>query len=201
MEMRAVFAGFLAYLLGNFSSAYVLGRIVKKQDIRDFGSGNAGATNAGRTFGKQMGVATLALDMIKGMAAVFLGGLIFGEQGRFIGAIFVVIGHVWPVVLGFRGGKGVATSAGALVALDYRLLFVLLGVFILVAILTRIVSLSSIAAAVTAPFATLFLHGKDNKEMVIAVVLLAAIVLYKHRENMIRILNGTEKKFIFAKKE
>ena len=188
----------IAYGLGNFSSGYILGRVIAKQDIRSLGSGNVGSTNALRSFGPKVGALTFLLDILKGVLAVWIGSKLDSALGIYIASVFVIIGHSWPVVLGFKGGKGIATSAGVLAYLDYRLLIVLLTVFALSFLLTKIVSVGSITASASAPIATFLLH-RGNTAMIATIAILAGITLYRHRSNMGRLLRGEGKKIIGGK--
>lgn len=191
--MDVVLLCILCYSIGTFSPGYILGKLFKNKDIRKHGSGSSGATNAVRTFGWKFGLATLVLDMLKGILAVKIGELLLGSEGMLIGGGAVVVGHVWPVFLNFKGGKGVATSAGVIVAIDYKLLLLLLSVFIVVFIATKIVSLSSITAAISLPIIYLIVnHLQLNWPKFIALILLSAIVIYRHHENIVRILQGKE---------
>ncbi|HSH36477.1 glycerol-3-phosphate acyltransferase, partial [Schnuerera sp.] len=115
--MKVLLVICFAYLLGSFSSAYVLGKILMKTDIRAHGSGNAGTTNALRVFGKKVGALTFILDILKGVLAVYIGSMIMNYNGKLIAGIFVVIGHNWPIFFKFKGGRGIATSFGVLLSL------------------------------------------------------------------------------------
>ena len=106
-----------SYFIGNFSSAFILGKVFKNKDIRDHGSGNAGATNALRVFGLKLGLGAFVLDILKGIIAVNIGNYYLGYNGALIAGIFVVIGHDWPLFLKFKGGKGIATSLGVMLYL------------------------------------------------------------------------------------
>lgn len=139
--MKVVITILLSYLLGCFSSAYVLGKLTKNIDIREYGSGNAGATNALRVLGKKLGALTFLLDILKGILAVVIGKYLLGLDGGLLASIFVVLGHNFPVFLNFKGGKGVATSLGVLMILNWKIGLVCLIVGVTVIILTRYVSL------------------------------------------------------------
>jgi acyl phosphate:glycerol-3-phosphate acyltransferase len=184
-----------AYLLGSVSFSYWIVRLVKGADVRAVGSGNAGATNVMRAAGKGPAIAALILDILKGVAAVVVARAA-GAPPPVVGgaAVAVVLGHVFPVFLGFRGGKGVATSAGAMAALDPLALGLAVVVFAAVVGWKRYVSLGSMAAAAAFPvFVLLFgRRCEGDVSLVVAAGLIAALVLYKHRGNWRRLRTGVE---------
>ena len=190
--MRILITISLAYLIGCFSSAYFLGKMSKNIDIRNYGSGNAGATNALRVLGKKMGALTFLLDIIKGVVAVLVGRAILGFNGSLLGAIFVVLGHNYPVFLGFKGGKGVATSFGVLLLLNWKAALLCLIVAGSIIIFTKYVSLGSIAASVFAPFAMVITLESINKYLYITTWILAALSIYRHKANILRLCRGEE---------
>ncbi len=187
------------YLIGSLSFSILLSRSQYKDDIRNYGSGNAGMTNMLRTFGKWAAVVVFAGDFLKGLAAVLLGGAIGGEAGALLAGFFAVVGHVFPLYFHFRGGKGVATSAGVILGLHPLVLLVLGSVFLLVLFLSRIVSLSSICAAVSYPITALLLR-LPRPELLLSVVL-AALVIWLHRANIGRLMRGEEHRFGVKKKD
>ncbi len=190
--MRILITISLAYLIGCFSSAYFLGKMSKNIDIRNYGSGNAGATNALRVLGKKMGALTFLLDIIKGVVAVLVGRAILGFNGSLLGAIFVVLGHNYPIFLGFKGGKGVATSFGVLLLLNWKAALLCLIVAGSIIIFTKYVSLGSIAASVFAPFAMVITLESINKYLYITTWILAALSIYRHKANILRLCRGEE---------
>lgn len=190
--MRTLITISLAYLIGCFSSAYFLGKVSKNIDIRNYGSGNAGATNALRVLGKKMGALTFLLDILKGVIAVLVGRSILGFNGSLLGAIFVVLGHNYPVFLGFKGGKGVATSFGVLLLLNWKAALLCLIVAGSIIIFTKYVSLGSIAASVFAPFAMVITLESVNKYLYITTWILAALSIYRHKANILRLCRGEE---------
>lgn len=190
--MRAFIVMLLSYIIGSFSSAYVIGKTSKNIDIRSYGSGNAGATNALRVLGKKMGALTFFMDFIKGIIAVFIGNAIFGFTGSLLAGVFVVLGHNWPVFLGFKGGKGVATSFGVLLVLNWQtaLLCFLIGTIVI--IVTRYVSLGSIVAAIVAPIIIVLTTQSIDKYLYITIVILALLSVSRHKANILRLCKGEE---------
>ena len=196
--MRMLFGVIASYLLGSIPTAYIFGRVLKGLDIRRHGSGNMGATNVFRVLGKGPGVAVLILDILKGVLAVTLVGdwLQFSADQRLLLAVGAVSGHNWTVFLRFKGGKGIATSLGALIGLAMAiaplrpLLLTTLGIWLGCFLGTGIVSLSSIAAAVLLPF--LMLATGQTVAVISLGVLLAVFVVIRHRPNIRRLLNGQE---------
>lgn len=190
-----------AYLLGSIPTGYLLVRAFRHQDIRTVGSGNIGATNVMRSGGKALGAATFLLDVLKGAAAVWLGALGFRYLGmaalprdvEALAALFAVIGHMFPVWLGFRGGKGVATGFGVfLVAAPWAALAAI-GVFAVVLAISRFVSLSSIVGAASFPvFAWFMVQGYRPPFFMGVQIAVALLIILKHHQNIRRLLAGTE---------
>ena len=180
----------LCYLIGNLSPSYLLVKYIKKTDIREFGSGNAGATNVGRILGMKAAIGVFILDVIKGVAAVMIGRWLGGELGGIMGALGVVLGHNFPIMLGLRGGKGVATTTGVVLALSPVLFFIIIGIFLLTVVITRFVSVGSMVMGLFLPF-VLFLSQRHSPEVILGIVL-CALILFRHRENIQRLLSGTE---------
>ena len=191
-----------AYLLGSIPFGYILVRLFLHQDIRATGSGNIGATNVARSGARGLGMATLALDALKGAAAVLLakhlapGNLDIAA----LAAVFAILGHVFPIWLGFKGGKGVATALGVYLALSWPTALASLAVFIIALILTKYVSLASILGALVLPiFFMLFVP--DRSPIVIpSVLFISLLVILKHHMNIARLKSGTESKFGSKKK-
>jgi glycerol-3-phosphate acyltransferase PlsY len=195
----------LAYLLGSIPFGYVLVRCFRKEDIRTKGSGNIGATNVVRSGAKGLGALTFLLDALKGYAAVIAGVWVLhlqvlapvpAQNATALAAFFAIIGHIFPVWLGFKGGKGVATALGVFLAVAWLPALASLGVFILAFALSRYVSLASLLAAVAFPvFAFLLHHDAYNTWMIAVVLIMPAIVIVKHHQNIGRLLQGTEYRF------
>ncbi|ALP03758.1 glycerol-3-phosphate 1-O-acyltransferase PlsY [Clostridioides difficile] len=193
----------VAYLLGNISTSYIVAKRIAGVDIRTQGSGNAGSTNVLRTLGKRAGAMTFLGDVLKGVMAVLISEFAARLVGidtllaGYLAVICVVAGHNWPAVLGFRGGKGVATSLGAMLAVNPVITLICLAVFILVVAITKYVSLGSVVGIGCSP---IFMIMVKNKAGLIVALFLTASVIYNHRANIKRLLNGTERK-IGQKKE
>lgn len=190
--MKEVFLVVLCYFIGAIPFSYLSVRISKGFDIRKRGSGNVGTTNVLRTAGKGTAIAALAGDLLKGVLAAWLGLHFGGETLAAICALAAVAGHCWPVFLGFKGGKGVATSAGIALLLMTKMALILVLIFILIVIISRYVSLASITVAALLPLAALLLH-KPNPLLIMCFII-AILVIYKHRENIERLRGGTEGK-------
>ncbi|CAN5626916.1 glycerol-3-phosphate 1-O-acyltransferase PlsY [soil metagenome] len=193
-----------AYLAGSFPTGYIAGR-AKGVDLRKEGSGNIGATNALRVLGKKMGYLVFAGDALKGALGVTLGFLIAAQldpsrhtQAGVLAAIFTVIGHNYPVWLNFQGGKGISTSAGIMIAL-FPIWVFLSGLVAWMALFfaTRYVSVASIAASIALPAssAVLLMMGRCDPLLVVVATAMCLLALYRHKENIQRLLAGTEKKF------
>ncbi len=187
----------IAYLLGSIPFGYLLVRIVRKQDIRATGSGNIGATNVIRSGAKWLGIATLLLDTGKAYAAVVLARRIGGGDYRIevAAAIAAVLGHVFPVWLRFRGGKGVASGLGVFLALAPWAGLCGLGVFLAVVLASRYVSLASIVATALMPIFALHFAPVHTPPVVAGFSFIAILLIVKHHQNIARLLNGTENRF------
>ncbi len=211
MVILYLIVGAVAYLLGSIPFGYLLVRIFRGEDIRQTGSGNIGATNVARSGAKGLGIATLVLDALKGALAVWLAAVLAGSKYNLCGdfvvsgcvpalrlmawaALLAVLGHVFPVWLKFKGGKGVATALGVFCVLFPKAILVALAVFIVVVVLTRYVSLGSILGAITFPVAAYFLQNTDSLSLLLASAV-SFIVIVKHRQNIGRLISGTESRF------
>lgn len=210
----------LAYLVGAIPTSIIVSKAVKGIDIRQHGSGNAGGTNVMRVLGWKHGVMVILLDALKGVLAVVViarlhyGGLPFANVSPFddftlvqiIAGISAVIGHIWTVFAGFKGGKGIATALGMLLMIVTIDMLIAVGVFLIVVTLSRYVSLGSIVAAASVPLTMIFreniLHDSiiGYNTLLPFVIAVSLLVIYTHRKNVVRILNGTENKLSFKKK-
>lgn len=195
------------YLLGSINFAIITTKVKVHEDIRDHGSGNAGMTNVLRTLGKAPAAIVLVGDFLKGAAAVgfglLLGLWLMGPEvcrlGGYIGCLFALFGHLFPVFHQFKGGKGILVSAGAVLVLDPIIFCVVVLTFAIVVALSKTVSLASISAAVVLPVSMLVLrllqNGQDIIFEVVFCCVIAALVIVMHRQNIVRLVHGTENKF------
>lgn len=183
----------LCYLLGNFNAAYIYGKITKKTDIRQHGSGNAGTTNAIRVMGKKAGFIVFASDFLKGLIAVLLAGALSdGKYAQAIAALAVIIGHNWPMFLKFKGGKGVATLIGAYAILAPVPLLIALVIALIIIYFTKWVSLASLCGILSILIILLIMQGLSTNS--ILTLIIAAISIFQHRQNIKRIFKGQENK-------
>lgn len=204
MSLASVWVGVISYLLGSIPTGYLLVRAFRKQDIRTVGSGNIGTTNVIRTGSKGLGAATFVLDAGKGAAAVLLGAYVFApmlpgwppRNVEALAALCAVIGHMFPLWLRFKGGRGVATGFGVfLVAAPWAAL-ASITLFALVTWLTRYVSLGSILGAASFPvFAWLTVRGDKPAFFIAVQIAVALLIIVKHHPNIRRLLTGTEHRF------
>lgn len=187
----------VSYFIGSISTSYIIAKRMMGVDIRTQGSGNAGSTNVLRTLGKKAGILTFVGDLLKGVVAVLIAKVIATiahtdvTTASYIAVVFVVIGHNWPIYLGFRGGKGVATSLGAMIAVNPVIALSCFAFFILIVYVTKYVSLGSVLGICTSPIIMFFI---GNYKGLAVTLFLSASVIFKHRENIKRLLNGTERK-------
>lgn len=198
--------GLIAYLIGSFPTGYIAGRL-RGVDIRTLGSGNVGATNVLRVLGKQFGYPVFVVDFCKGLIPVLLAGVIARrcEFAPFatdlciaIAGIFSVVGHSYPLWLGFKGGKGVATSLGVMFGISWIAAAIAFATWIVTFTISRYVSVASIVAAIALPIAMsilLFLHNLRSPVLVYFSSFLTAIVIVRHRSNLSRLFSGTEPRF------
>lgn len=189
----------IGYLCGSISPSVLLTKFAFKKDVREEGSGNAGATNVARVFGMKAGLITLGCDVLKIVVPMLIGMLLDGDRGVCVAGIAGISGHCFPVFFNFRGGKGVSVAATIAAFLGWEVLAISLGLFIVIVLLTRIVSISSIAAAICLFSTTLIFHG-DNIYKVILGAVTMVLVIFMHRENIKRLIRGEEKKFTPGKK-
>jgi len=205
IEQEYIFLIILSYLTGAFPSAVLIGKIFFKTDVREFGSGNAGATNTFRVLGKKAGIPVLILDIFKGWLAVnyifFISSLsnnldlVFEQQLVF--GIAAVIGHLFPIYTGFRGGKGIATLLGLLVGIQPAAALLSSLVFIIIFFISRYVSLSSIFAAIAFPIIIYFLSDSTDVSLIIFSIFVPLLALITHQKNIERLLKGEEVKVKF----
>lgn len=191
-----------SYLLGCVNGAILTSRLFYYDDIRKHGSGNAGLTNFYRTYGAKLALLVIGCDMAKAALAVALGSWAFSAiglssvLGKYFAAFFCVVGHMFPALYGFKGGKGILCSGTLLLCLNWRVALVGWGLFLVLWLTTRYVSLGSISAAISLPISTHFVYAGQGWVLLFA-SLISLLVLWAHRENIVRLLNGTEHKFKF----
>ena len=208
-----ILVAIIAYLIGSVNFSVIFSKKFAGFDVREKGSGNAGTTNMLRSVGKKAAAITLICDILKGVVAIGIA-ILFGyipemnkELLLQIAGVAVILGHTFPVFFGFKGGKGVATSLGVLLLSNWQIGLICLVFALVLMVLTRMVSVGSCAAAILFPVLTLFINehytvlteGKSGNVYFIYSVILAIIVLFNHRENIKRLLNGTENKISFNK--
>ena len=187
----------IGYFFGCFSTGYIVGKM-NGHDIRTEGSGNIGTTNALRVMGKKAGVITLVVDVLKGTIAVLIGFLLAGSAGEAWCVLAVFCGHVWPVFYKFKGGKGVATAFGALLGLNPLMALLTLLIVVIAVLISKRMSVGSITGAVVFPFISMFME----RDFLYIGIVLAIIILVKHRANIKRLLQGKEPVMsIFEKKK
>ncbi len=192
----------VSYLIGSIPTAFIFGKLLKKIDIRKYGSGNVGATNALRVLGKRAGITVLILDILKGVISILLALVIlpqtnvFSDIFRIVMGVCCICGHNWTIFLDFKGGKGIATTLGVLIGLALKttglgvILIFLILIWLLFIVLFRVVSLASIISAVFLPVLTIFF--KQSVPIIIASLLLSFFIILRHKSNIYRMLQGKE---------
>lgn len=198
MWYSIVIAALAAYLLGNLNGSVCISQIVAHEDVRSHGSGNAGLTNFFRTYGSWSTLLVLLVDAGKTVLGCLLGGLLlkpfgYGQEGAMLGAVAVSLGHDFPALLGFKGGKGIVCGLAVAIVLDWRIALAILAVFVVCFVITRYVSLSSVLASVVFGVCFAVLH-RDNWMMMTGGIFLSALAIFMHRSNIKRLIDGTEKK-------
>jgi glycerol-3-phosphate acyltransferase PlsY len=192
--MNIALAIAIGYVLGAIPFSFIVGKYYGKIDIRNVGSGNLGATNVLRSLGKKAAALAFAGDFLKGVAAVLIGSSLWGYDYGILAGTGAILGHCYPATLGFKGGKGVATATGVLLALNPMLILYLLPLYVIMIKVFKIVSLSSILIAASTPIISYFMGMPDN---FLRFTLLASLfVIYRHKSNIKKLLAGEEKKII-----
>ena len=203
MHLSAIiFWGLIAYVIGSIPSSVWIGKSYFGKDVRDFGSGNAGATNTFRVLGNQAGIIVLLLDILKGVTAaslvLYIPSVLHGTELyinlQLLFGILAVFGHIFPIFANFNGGKGIATLFGMLIGIHYILAVACVALFVVVLLLTRYVSLSSILAAISFPFFAIYIFHRDEPLLIAFGVAAALMVVITHKKNIVRLLNGEESK-------
>jgi len=195
-----------AYFLGCFNGAVVVSKYILQDDVRDHGSGNAGLTNFYRTFGGKLTLVVIAADVIKMLIAVFLGMVLFSVVlthvpvfVRYWAGLFCALGHMFPFMFQFRGGKGILSGGALVLMLDWRIAVVAWLLFFLVAIFTKLISLASCCSGVTLPITSVLVYRSPSVFLVS--LMICTLILWQHRGNIVRLLNGKETKFNFKRKQ
>ena len=197
----------IAYFCGCFNGAVIVSKYILRNDIRNHGSGNAGLTNFYRVFGGGLTFVVILCDVLKAVLAILIGTALFhilgGEglevTGKYWAGLFCLLGHMFPCMFHFKGGKGILSGGTIALMLDWRVALVVWGGFLILAVLTKWVSLGSIWAGASFPFATWFVY-QDLFLLVLAIII-GGLIVWKHRGNLKRILSGTESKFSLHKKK
>lgn len=184
----------IGYLLGCFQTAFIIGKFRKNIDIRQYGSGNSGTTNAIRVMGWKFGALTFLGDISKAVIAVLLTSYLWHNPlAGFYAGIGTIIGHNWPIFLKFKGGKGIASTIGVVLAVDYRIGLYMIAVLAITILISKYVSLGSVLMVITIPIQMYIFH-KAETEFIILGLILMAFALFRHKSNIKRLLSGTENK-------
>lgn len=189
----------IPYLLGSFNTAVFISKKIYKDDIRNYGSGNAGFTNIMRIYGSKAAVVTFAGDLLKTVIAILVGWFTFGYVMAYISGLACFFGHIFPVFYKFKGGKGVVCTATIMLMLDWRIFLIELILFIGILLISKYISLSAVLCGMTYP---IFLNRMNNTTVHIielVALVIAIVVVIKHKDNLVRVFNGTESKFRFKK--
>ncbi len=191
----------VSYLLGCFNGAVIVSKYILKDDVRNHGSGNAGLTNFHRTFGGGLTLVVILCDVLKAVLAVQLTSMVFGGAvtAKYWGALFCLLGHMFPCMFHFKGGKGILSGGAIALMIDWRIALVVWGGFLILTALTRYVSLGSLWAGASFPFISWYCY--PNIRIVVLAFLCGGLVVWQHRGNAQRLLHGTERKLSFHKKK
>lgn len=206
--IQVILLGLAAYVLGSIPTAVWVGKWFFNKDIRQEGSGNAGFSNALRVFGPKAGIPVLIVDVGKGFVAVYLSKYLNLDPDIFTGQLIPVVygllaffGHLLPIFASFKGGKGVATGLGIILALFPMGAVYVLGAYLIVIFVFRMMSLGSMVASICLPISLFIVQGTENLVLLIFTIFIAMMIVFTHRSNISRILNGTENKIWFIKKK
>ena len=183
----------ISYFLGSINSAILVSKLTMGYDIRDKGSGNAGLTNAYRCMGGKRTAWVLIGDVLKSVVSMYIGGQMLGSMGVLISGAFTILGHLFPIYFGFRGGKGVLVGGTMVAMFDWRIFIIVMAVFFITVLATKWISLGSILATATFPIMTAVFY--QDWKLVVFTGVMACIVIFMHRKNIVRIIHGEENKF------
>ena len=193
----------ISYFLGCCNSSIIISKYLLKDDVRKYGSGNAGLTNSYRVYGKKNVVWVILLDVLKAVASCLIGGALLGAVmdwailGKYIAGLFCMLGHVFPCMFGFKGGKGVLSGGAIAIMLDWRIALVVWGIFIILVAFSRMVSLGSMGAAISFPLMTWTIY--HSAVLLVLSVLISVLICWRHKDNAKRIAHGEENKLEFHK--
>ncbi len=199
--LAVVAVALVSYFLGCCNSSIIVSKYLLGDDVRNHGSGNAGLTNFYRVYGKKNVALVILIDVLKGLISCLIGGVILGSLagwpvlGRYIGGLFCLLGHVFPCMFGFRGGKGILSGGAIVLMLDWRIALVVWGLFLILVAVSRMVSLGSMAAAIAFPVMTWVIY---RSWILLAIsVCISILILWRHKDNAKRIAHGEENKLEF----
>ena len=201
LVLVAVITALASYFLGCFNGAVIVSKYILRDDVRNHGSGNAGLTNFYRTFGGPLTAVVILTDVLKAVLAVLLGQWLFGGLyvlGKYWAGLFCLLGHMFPCMFHFKGGKGILSGGTIAIMIDWRIALVVWGGFLILTILTRYVSLGSLWAGASFPFVTWYCY--PYPVIVVLGFACGGLVVWQHRANIKRLLSGTENKFSFHRK-
>ena len=199
MVLSVILTAVIAYLLGNLNGAVIISHLVAHEDVRTKGSGNAGLTNFTRNYGASASVFVILIDVGKAAAACLVGGLLLKRFGHYIdgvalGGLFVIVGHDFPVLLGFKGGKGILSGVTVALMLDWRIGLFVFGIFLVAYFLTHYVSLGSVLSSGSFGFLYAWVHWGENLFPILVGFFLSALIVWMHRSNIVRLVKGEERK-------
>ena len=199
MVLSVIFTAVIAYLLGNLNGAVIISHLVAHEDVRTKGSGNAGLTNFTRNYGASASVFVILIDVGKAAAACLVGGLLLGRFGHYIdgvalGGLFVIVGHDFPALLGFKGGKGILSGVTVALMLDWRIGLFVFGIFLLAYALTKYVSLGSVLSSGAFGPIYALVHWGEGWFPICVGFALSALIVWMHRGNIVRLAKGEERK-------
>ena len=199
MVVRAILTAVIAYLLGNLNGAVVVSRLVAHEDVRTKGSGNAGLTNFTRNYGAATSVFVILIDVGKAVAACLIGGLLLKAYGHYtdgvaLGGLFVILGHDFPALLGFKGGKGILSGVTVALMMDWRIGLFVFGIFLVAYLLTKYVSLGSVLSSGSFGFFYAWVHWGEGWFPIAVGFCLSALIVWMHRGNIVRLVKGEERK-------
>ena len=199
MVLSCIATFVIAYLLGNLNGAIVIARLVAGEDVRTKGSGNAGLTNFTRNYGSKTSIFVILIDMGKAIAACLLGGLLLGRYGLYqdgvaLGGLGVILGHDFPALLGFKGGKGILSGVTVALMMDWKLGLLVFSIFLIAYLLTHYVSLGSVLSSGSYGFFYAWVHRGEEAFPMIVSFFLGAMIVWMHRSNIVRLAKGQERK-------